>query len=176
MVGDIHQPLHVGAAYVGQGDAFIVPQSQEEADAGFTEGGNLLCHGAKGVHSYWDSDLVTKAMKAAGSETTKDYAMTLVAAAKKVKADSAGAGTWPRKWATESLHFSKQELSVLTVSDHRLPGKSSVCRKTGDTRDQGSVWDVEFPEGYATDGAVTARKQLTKAGARLARLLRTIWP
>ena len=45
MTGDIHQPLHVGAAYVGKGGSFVVPQSRAEVDAVSiydSRGGNSL--------------------------------------------------------------------------------------------------------------------------------------
>src|SRR6267154_5547312 len=44
-IGDIHQPLHVGTAYIDADDAFVVPQSQSEIDNGTvfeTRGDNNL--------------------------------------------------------------------------------------------------------------------------------------
>lgn len=175
MVGDIHQPLHVGAAYVDEHLEFIVPETKEQEDQGFTQGGNLLCHGAKGVHSVWDSNFVNAAMKAADVTSSEDFAGLLLAKAKKVKVDTGAAATWPRKWATETLLLANQEISGLTVTDHMLQGAKSVCQKTGD-RGTGSAWTIDFPENYSAQGAVTVSKQLAKAGARLARLLKALFP
>jgi len=176
MVGDIHQPLHVGAAYVDSGDQFVVPESTQEAKDEFTQGGNLLCHGSKGVHSFWDDSLVTKAMKQAKVTTSKDFAAALLPQAKKVKADTGQIGTWPTKWATESLNLSEQELSLLVVTDRRKAGANSPCQSSRLSDNGDMIWVVEFPSDYPQDGAAIAREQLTKAGARLARLLRKIWP
>jgi S1/P1 Nuclease len=175
MVGDIHQPLHVGAAYIDEARDYVVPENQEEATADFTQGGNLMCHGSKGVHSYWDDNLVTSSMKKAKVTTSKAFAAKLATSAKKVKANEGAIGTWPRAWATESLNLSKTELSVLTVTDKRTAGATSVCQKTG-KKGANDVWDVDFPGDYAAEGTDTATEQLTLAGARLARVLKTIWP
>jgi len=175
MVGDIHQPLHVGAAYVDEAGEFVVPEDHQEEAEEFTQGGNLLCHGSKGVHSYWDDNLVTMAMRQAKVTTSKAFAGKLAASAKKVKIDGGSPESWPRLWATETLNLSKTELSVLTVTDKRIGGAKSVCQKTGD-KGTSSVWDVDFPDDYAAEGATTAAEQLTLAGARLARLLKAIWP
>jgi hypothetical protein len=35
---------------------------------------------------------------------------------------------------------------------------------------------VQLPDHYAADGAATAANQLAKAGARLANMLKAIWP
>jgi len=174
-VGDIHQPLHVGAAYIDEGEQFVVLETADEAQAGFTQGGNFLCHGTVGVHSYWDDRVVTGAMKKAEKTTSKTFAAALVPQAKKVTADPGPIADWPAAWATESLNIASQELSLLTVIDARKPGKTSPCQKTQVAAD-GTVWDVEFPGDYQADAAVTAREQLTKAGAGLARLLKAIWP
>jgi hypothetical protein len=176
MVGDIHQPLHVGAAYVDSGDQFVVPETPEEAKDDFTQGGNLLCHGSKGVHSFWDDNLATAAMKKAKVTTSKAFATTLLPEAKKIKADVGQIETWPAKWATESLNLSEQELSPLTVTDKRKAGAASSCQTSKLSNNGDMVWVVEFPPDYARDGAVIAREQLAKAGARLARVLKAIWP
>jgi hypothetical protein len=54
------------------------------------------------------------------------------------------------------------------------PGKSPC--QASDGKSKGSVWDIELPDHYANDGAITANDQLAKAGARLAKLLKAIWP
>jgi hypothetical protein len=176
MTGDIHQPLHVGAAYVAVGDDFEVPQDENEAKTGFTQGGNLLCDRTKGVHSLWDSDLVVKAMRSSHSTTPEELAQGLLPKAKKVKADTGAVSGWPARWATETLRISSLELSPLTVVQKRKsgPGRSPCQASAADS--VGSVWDVRLPDQYAAEGAVTASAQLVKAGARLARTLQAIWP
>ncbi len=181
MVGDIHQPLHVGAAYIDDSLDYVVPQNAAEEKSDFTQGGNLMCHGSKGVHSYWDDNLVIAAMKQVKVTTSQAFAAKLLENAQNVSADPAPVGptsekkSWPRLWATESLNLAKTELSVLTVTGTRKAGKTNVCQLTGQ-KGVGSVWVVDFPSDYASEGANTAADQLTIGGARLAFLLKAIWP
>jgi hypothetical protein len=145
MVGDIHQPLHVGAAYVDSGDQFVVPETAAEAKDEFTEGGNFLCKGSKPVHSYWDDTLVVSAMKKAKVTISKAFAAKRVPTAKNIPADALPIGTWPTIWASESVAVAEQELALLTVLDRRKAGPAkSPCSKTHPSNDR-FVWDVEFP-------------------------------
>lgn len=114
-------------------------------------------------------------MKTAEVISSEDFAAALLSKASKTKVDHGAVGTWPKKWATETLRIAKQELSTLTGSDQSEPGLKSVCQRTG-ARGSGPAWSVDFPDNYAADGAVTTSKQLAKAGARLARLLKAIFP
>jgi len=175
MVGDIHQPLHVGAAYINDQEAFVVPQTPEEAKTTFTQGGNWLCHGAKGLHSYWDDDLVVKAMMAAGVTSSEEFAQALFKQTKAVRANRGATTTWPGKWATETLRVAKQHLLTLSVLGEHAQGAKAPCQLSG-PRGEEQAWDVELPYGYAAAGTRAARDQLAKAGARLAHVLKAIWP
>src|SRR5207247_9130807 len=65
LVGDVHQPLHVGTAYINQNDEFAVPQKASDLKSGTileTHGDNYLLIGTRLLHSYWDGDLVKRAM------------------------------------------------------------------------------------------------------------------
>jgi hypothetical protein len=176
MTGDIHQPLHVGAAYLSDGDAYVVPATDAQAKAGFTQGGNLLCNGAKNVHSFWDDDLVVLAMRASKVTTSEDFAQALLPKARTFKVDAGAVGTWPTTWATETLHLSSVEIAPLIVLRKRPAGPDrSPCQASAPGA-TGEVWDVQLPDHYAADGAATAANQLAKAGARLANMLKAIWP
>lgn len=104
MVGDIHQPLHVGAAFVDKNGKFVVPASRAEVDAVNifeSRGGNSLLlnndklsmlsktlipgedtplpPGAKKwatrpFHSYWDSTVVNYAMRRITTTTPDQFA------------------------------------------------------------------------------------------------------
>jgi hypothetical protein len=176
MTGDIHQPLHVGAAYISEGDEFIVPRNEEEGKTTFTQGGNLLCDRSKGIHSYWDTDLVVKAMRASKVKTSEALAQALIPKAKKVKVDPGVATRWPIRWATESLQLSELELAPITVLQKRKAGPGRSTCQASDPSSNNYVWDVRLPDEYGPEGAVTVADQLSKAGARLAWLLRAIWP
>jgi len=176
MTGDIHQPMHVGAAYIASDEEFIVPKSEAEAKASFTQGANLLCVGPKNLHSFWDDDLVTKAMRQAKAVSSEDFAEELLPKASKFKGDTGDVLSWPAKWATGSLQLSSLELSSLTVERKRRAGPDRSPCRASDPASKGYVWDVTLPDQYAADGASAVNDQLAKAGARLAKLLTAIWP
>jgi hypothetical protein len=176
MTGDIHQPLHVGAAYLSSDNKFIVPRSAEEAAAGFTEGGNLLCRGSKNMHSLWDGDLVVRAMRKAHVTTPEAFANVLLMKAKQFNKDSGLINTWPDQWATEALHLSSVEIAPIRVTQRRKAGAGRASCGAADSSSTKQVWDVQLPAQYLVQGADTAANQLAKAGARLARILQEIWP
>jgi hypothetical protein len=176
MTGDIHQPLHVGAAYLSADNEYIVPRTETEAAAGFTEGGNLLCHGSKNMHSLWDADLVVLAMRSAKVTTPDDLAKALVTKAKLLKKDKGSVNSWPDQWATETLHLASVEIAPLQVTRRRQAGAGQSSCGAADASSTKQVWDVELPAQYLTQGTDTAASQLAKAGARLARTLQSIWP
>lgn len=108
MVGDIHQPLHVGAAFVSKDSKFVVPNSRAEVDAVNifeSRGGNSLLlnndklsilskalipgedpplpEGAKKwatrpFHSYWDSTVVNYAMRRISTTTPHEFAQKVL--------------------------------------------------------------------------------------------------
>ena len=176
MTGDIHQPLHVGAAYLSPDHEFIVPRDEVEAKAGFTQGGNLLCHGSRNMHSHWDDDLVVKAMRTAKVTTSVGLAKALLGKAKAFKGETGAVNSWPTQWATESLALSAVELKLLTVTGIRKAGAGRSPCQSSDPNSASSVWDVQLPDQYDKEGTVTAADQLAKAGARLAKVLQAIWP
>jgi hypothetical protein len=176
MTGDIHQPLHVGAAYISDANEFIVPRDDAEAKATATQGGNLLCDRSKGVHSFWDTDLVIKAMRSLHATTPEELAQALLPKARKSKANAGAVSGWPSHWATETLHLSTLELSELTLLQKRKSGSSTTPCQASDPNSNEFVWDVRLPDQYDTEGAVTAGDQIAKAGARLAKTLQAIWP
>jgi len=177
MVGDIHQPLHVGAAYVDSQLKFENPASEAVAKATFTEGGNWLCVGSKGLHSLWDDDYVKRAMKAANADADENFAKALKADAVKVTKDSGDPVTWPAKWATETLKLSVSRLSPVIITGKRLQGSRGSCGKPpADAPKDANMWTVTLPPDYAAKAVDVVPEQLEKAGSRLAHLLMTIWP
>jgi hypothetical protein len=176
MTGDSHQPLHIGAAYVSDGDAYVVPENEAQAQAELTQGGNLLCHGCKNVHSYWDDNLVVMAMRASKVTTSADFAQALLPKAKKFNPDAGAVGTRPTKWATETLLLSSVEIAPLIILRKRPAGPEHSPCQTSVAGGEEEVWDVQLPGHYAADGAAAAADQLAKAGARFANTLKAIWP
>jgi len=153
-LGDIHQPLHVGAVYLDPKGNLVDPDSspaeRERADHTSTFGGNSLTWMTGGrlqkLHSVWDG------------VTVGDYS---AADARKVPVTPGDPSTWAASWATESLGEAHDAFAGLTFGAHAKQG-----------------WPVRFANAstYQTYRRKTQRQQIEKGGARLAQLLLTMWP
>jgi hypothetical protein len=178
MVGDIHQPLHVGAAYVDDDLKFADPHTQAEVLKSGTEGGNWLCIGSKGLHSNWDTAYVKAAMKlpAYHVASSEEFAAQLLTKAEPVPSDAGDPEDWPAKWAGESLALSRIVLSQVTVSEQRMQDPRGGCGKPDDSSTEKVAWTITLPAGYGKTAATTVPQQLVRAGTRLGRLLMVIWP
>lgn len=159
LVGDIHQPLHVGAVYLDAQGGVVDPGADTAlAKQTFTTGGNFIYDAASRsskppeLHGEWDkipANLGTSASNA------------LVADAQsKVAADTGDLTQWPASWASESVALARDKaFAGLTFSGHG-PGK----------------WIFTAPQGYVRLRANVQKLQLERAGVRLAELLEAIWP
>ena len=150
-VGDVHQPLHVGAVYL---DA----QNAETGDNGApTIGGNFLLLPTtykENLHHSWDQI-------ATALGTTPDAAT--IASACPIAAASDPSVDTPEKWAGESVVAAKAAYSGMAFSrDATKPNE----------------WDVQFQDenGYAAARAAEQQQRLVSAGARLAATLNSVWP
>lgn len=164
LVGDMHQPLHVGAIYLDAQGQLLDPDKTGIDPASFTRGGNLLViparppTGAAGVravvagwrlpnlHALWD------AVPAAQAPSGIDAAW--LQAARQLPATPGPVVDWPAQWASETLAELRPALDGVRFGPRR-----------------GEVWTVQLPRGYDARLAAMKRQQLTRAGARLARLL-----
>ncbi|WP_457390362.1 S1/P1 nuclease [Roseateles sp. P5_E1] len=157
LVGDIHQPLHVGSVYLDAQGQRVDPDKQGFDRASFTIGGNSLLldpattTGSKNFHSYWDN--VPEEFRP--QHVDADW----LAEARQVGADPGTAVDWPPHWATQSLEQAGRVFDGLKFSAR-----------------QGSQWDIELPGGYGARADAIKRQQLTRAGARLARVLQAAFP
>mgnify|MGYP001306965751 FL=1 len=171
-VGDVHQPLHVGSAYLDQDDAFIDPSMREDIQAGAVEatssGNRLLIDGGRSLHAYWDSTVVRYAMRRATTDSVASYVDGLIAKYPIHEEMNGDPTTWPLRWAEDSLQLAKQAHAGLTVQKRRRVTNS----KYGDQW----VWSVTLPSKYDQHASTAAEQALVRAGNRLARLLRAIWP
>ncbi len=150
-VGDVHQPLHVGAVYLDASNA-------ETDDSGApTIGGNFLLLPAAykdNLHHSWDqipSSLGTTPSAAAISSACQ------IAPLPNPVADP------PEKWASESVTAAQAAYSDMTfVRDSNQPND----------------WDVQFQDSsaYAAARSAMQKQRLIAAGARLAEVLNSIWP
>jgi hypothetical protein len=169
LIGDVHQPLHVGVAYVSDKNAFVVPASVAAVDQVRifqTAGDNDLIFESRPLHAFWDSRAVSEAMRRAQVHTPAEFAVLLMQSAPNLPIVTGDVTKWPAKWATETLGVSKQAHEGLAVEAREERGR----------RDEAHfVWRVEAPADYAGVAAALAATQLTRAGYRLAAVLEAIW-
>jgi S1/P1 Nuclease len=154
-VGDIHQPLHVGAVYLDASGKPVDP------DVGYldpdteTRGGNEInvVGGHSNLHATWDAIPASLKVDAGGVRAN------LIAEAKAVPATKGKIVEWPVAWASDTQKQAVKALGNLTFGP-----------KTGRT------WSATLPKSYAKSMSDIKQTQLTTAGARLAQLLAAIWP
>jgi hypothetical protein len=159
LLGDLHQPLHVGAAYLDKQGRLVDPDVTHTIDpATETIGGNIIFDNDKGFHGAWDAPPT-------GMHVMD--ALTLLPQAQAVPKDTGRIEDWSFVWATDTLKVAPQAFAGATYArvepdhDHRQGG-----------------WDITFPNHaeYVKARDALKKEQLAKAGARLANLLNTIWP
>jgi hypothetical protein len=202
LAGDITQPLHVGAGFVGKDGGFVVPQTNGDID---------------GVHVF---------NAQGGNDLLLDVANLMVSSDKLIPPAPAKEGvaikTEPSKPATRPLHaywdstvvdYAMRRIGARTpeqFADLVIAGKPAVAANSGDpvtwpyqwaddtlqasklayagvvvgqmsekTSSKGEtykVWAATVPEDYPVPTSALAKTQLTKGGYRLAALLEAIWP
>jgi hypothetical protein len=165
LVGDMHQPMHIGSVYLDAQGQPVDPDKTGLDPATFTRGSNQIViparppTGAAGLqavaagwrmpnlHSIWDgvpAALTPAGIDAAWLRATRQVPVT--------PGDMAG---WPARWASETLDQGRPALHDLAFGPR-----------------QGEVWVVKLPPDYEARMATIKRRQLTLAAARLAQILR----
>lgn len=157
-VGDIHQPLHVAAVYVDAQGQVVDPDAGSFDPGTETRGGNDLLLQVAGarprkLHAEWDD------VKGA-----VDFDQPPPAVLKQARAVALTAGDmsgWAAAWATESL-----KVGGLAYGGLGYGPDNGLHQHL-----------VTLPPGYAGQVKVPRqREQVVRAGARLAQLLRALWP
>lgn len=157
LAGDMTQPLHVAAPYLGPDGSLVDPDVTHTIDPSTeTAGGNWIhdpkvLKGSDAFHHAWDdtpADLGDTAPQA------------LVDAAKAMTADTDRIENWAAIWATDTIEVSKQAMVNVTY------------QKTGPRK-----WTITFSDRdtYLKDADKLKRQQLAKAGARLAAVVNRIF-
>jgi len=201
LVGDIHQPLHVGAAYVAKDGSYVLPATQAQIDgiAMFDArgGNNLLLDDAAMTAS---SDAVippaqgeakpgsssspkspTRPLHSYWDTTVVDYAMRRLST------------RTPQQFA-QTVIASAPKVSINTGEPVSWPYQwadaSLAASKiaydgvvAGPAFDQTSrkgevykVWSLTVPDNYPVPSSALAKQQLIEGGYHLAALLQAIWP
>lgn len=196
--GDIAQPLHVGAAFVGKDGRFVVPGKHGDIDGVAiydSRGGNnfllndekLSAASAKLIpgeapparegapkaltkpfHSYWDSTVVDYAMRRISTKTPEKFAQAVIDSKPGVAKNTGDPVTWPLQWADDALAVSKLAYADVTVGP--------VVMQTSKGGASYATWSLEVPADYPVPSSAIAKQQLIKGGYHLAALLEAIWP
>ena len=152
-IGDLHQPLHVGAIYLDASGHQVDPDQSGLDPATRNHGGNLLLDHGKKLHGLWDdipASLTVARFKAAGT-----------ALARHVPVTTGPIENWPEAWASETVVASHDAFRGLSF------GSEDMAHTT---------WPVMEPAGYGAARAKLQKAQLVKAGARFVQLLKAIFP
>ena len=198
MTGDIHQPLHVGEAFVGKDGQFVVPSQHSDIDTisifNSQGGNNLLLDDEKiatmgatqipgenkpareGVpkaltkpfHAYWDSTVVDYAMRRISTRTPEQFAQAVIDTKPIVATNSGDPASWPYQWANDALMVAKLAYAGVVVG----PGIQQTSKKG----EMYTTWNLEVPSNYPVPSSDIAKTQLIKGGYHLASLLQRIWP
>jgi len=154
-VGDLHQPLHVGALYLTRDGTEIDPDAPgADAVSTQTAGANLIHDGPTNLHAEWDDippDLGIAPSSAA------------LAAARQVPATPAPLGDLAKTWASDSVAESHLAFAGLAFQGASGPHPR---------------WYLQVADrpDYTQRKRALQEQQLIKGGAHLAELLNTIWP
>ena len=170
LLGDIHQPLHVGSAYVSDENTFVVPASNAAVDNVLifsTAGDNDLVFESESLHAFWDGRAVAEAMRRADARTPEEFATRLMRASPDLPIVNGDVTKWPGKWATETLAAAKLAHAGLSIESREETHHRSA--------EMHLRWKVSAPAGYAQSAATLAAMQLTRAGYRLAAVLEAVW-
>ena len=199
MTGDIHQPLHVGAAYVGKDGKFVVPQKHGDIDGvnifDARGGNNLLLDDEK--LAALSANLIppgearplppgvvkspTRPFHSYWDSTVVDYAMRRISTktpeqfAQAVIASKPavqGNSGDPASWPYQ---WADDALIASKIAYADVtPGKiTPQLSKKGETY---YTWGLEVPANYPVPSSALAKTQLIKGGYHLASLLQAIWP
>lgn len=188
LVGDIHQPLHVGAKYydplclkgvdpdhTGRPPGFGIGKTAVE-----TIGGNNIALAlpppavppAPNLHVYWDVAAVAQAMQAALTSSVPaaepDFAAILAAKAPDGLQINGDVESWATRWASEVLPLAAEAHRKLTI--RKVSGPA-----TGRNGKTECKWETTLDKSYQDWAKGQARLQLAKAGFRLAALMKAIF-
>ena len=154
-VGDIHQPLHVGAVYLDPHGNPVDPDMAAWNGQMETQGGNLISVNTneKNLHATWDS--IPEWMKFCRLKSRLIREARHVAPMPKELAPA----DWPRALATDTLKEAREAFQGLSF------GKK-----------ENGFWPATLSAAYIDKMNGIKERQLVKAGARLAQLLERIWP
>ena len=157
-IGDLHQPLHVGSVYLDAAGKPVTPATEQEAKDHSNAGGNAIMLGSSKLHALWDNvpDKLSVPLQAGAG----------AAEARQVQPATGPIAQWPAAWASETVSQSAQVFQGLHIGAKTTaqPGSSAAWPATADE------------PAYRLAREKLQHAQLVKAGARLAQVLKAVWP
>jgi hypothetical protein len=171
LVGDLHQPLHVGSGYYEftlDGRAILVTDPAKARGRPSDRGGNRLRWGPEPndvLHGDWDSAIVGRIVEGASSGA---LAAKLKAEAPKVMPGTPGdyRTAWARQWAAETLGEA--------AGAYRNVVFGAVILNPHHELEAIEIRLLPDRDGYLDKSAAVATAQLTRAAVRLSALLNRI--
>jgi hypothetical protein len=151
LIGDLHQPLHVGAIYLDATDKPINPDPPSDPPTAFaTRGGNAITDGTKNLHAEWDD--------VASDYDPNHIPADTITQAKRVPTPVLDLSVWASHWASETLDASPSAF------------KGATFTHTGTSPGH---WQVTFTDhdAYIKAKNATQARLIIEAGARLAQVL-----
>ncbi len=190
-VGDIHQPLHVGAEYFNQAGQAVDPDKKQSGVE--DEGGNTLmlqlirgtpeemAHRPLKLHGFWDGDAVMANLPPLSPSLSREERYQKIDQAKRQLIDrlakeepqnwrapaNVALKNYGEFWADDIMPVAREAHERLQfVNVHQTLDQERTVM-AGDAREKNASDHV----GYADWSAKTVREELHKAGWRLADLL-----
>lgn len=170
-LGDIHQPLHVGAEFFNQQGEPFQPAT---ADGAFNDlGGNRLTlftfvkgklKPAMNLHSYWDGQTVNNAF---GNQSNLKVALQLGSKQPKDWELTGDVDTWAEQMANAILPTAREAHTRLRFDNIELDEEKTLVAR-------GDAFEKRHPAGdkfYAIWAQDVVKTQIHKGGWRLAALL-----
>ena len=169
LVGDLHQPVHIGCGYIAKArtnQARLVSAPAEAIGLPNDRGGELVLPTGANLHTFWDSqlgpDLVPDALDAESDEAlVRELVSAPAPAAANEETDIPGQVIG---WVNASLAAARAAYQGLRITGFRP-------RSAGDYP---VAWEGET--AYRQRCAPIVSERMAAAAANLAALLDTIWP
>jgi len=201
--GDMHQPLHVGSAFVSKEGKFVVPKDRAEIDETLvfdSRGGNNLLlddevltalssktippadlAGAPVVVKEGVPKALTKPFHSYWDSTTVDYAFRRIKTRTPEQFADVAVANAPQirratgDVATWPVQWVEDGLvSAKLAYRDVVPGK--LTPQTGKKGETYYTFALEVPDNYPVPSSEIAKTQLVKGGYNLAAMLQAIWP
>jgi hypothetical protein len=150
-VGDIHQPLHVGAVYLDENGKIVDPDTGTSDAKTDTHGGNSILVKGKKLHAMWDG--IPKSLNPSHINAA------LLTQVKAIPVTIGQIYEWPTSWASDTLVEARLAFEGIKFSNL-----------------QNGHWNATLPAKYSSQMNNIKKTQVIKAGAHLVQLLQAIWP